>query len=56
MTQQDRGDLAARLAIHADHVERIGEQHPPYRYPALVLDLRDAATELRDNGEAEASK
>lgn len=51
MTLQDRRDLAARLVIHADHVERIGADHPAYRYPALAKDLRDAAQVLRANGE-----
>lgn len=51
MTHSEKRDLAARLVIHADHVERIGGNHPAYRYPQLVVDLKAAATELRTGGE-----
>jgi hypothetical protein len=39
-------DLAIRLRTHADHMERIGKEHPAYAYPAAVKDMRDAADQL----------
>lgn len=47
MTEQQRRDLAARLVVHADTWERVGNNHTAFRDSRLVKDLRDAATELR---------
>jgi hypothetical protein len=46
MTIHDKNDLAQRLLTHADHYERLGKEHPSWRYPQMVMDMRAAAREL----------
>jgi len=46
VTLEDRLDLATRLRTHADHYERLGETHPAWRYPQMLMDMREAARVL----------
>ena len=46
LDSETRYELATRLKTHADHYERLGNQHPAWRYPAMVADMRLAANEL----------